>query len=345
MGEKMKAIALLSGGLDSMLAIKVMQAQGVEIEAVHFASALCTSAVDEETLLKPPKAWETLGVPVRVIDSSADFIEMVRAPRHGFGSNMNPCIDCKIQMLKRAADYMRHSGASFLITGEVLGQRPMSQRREAMRLIEKEAGLDGLILRPLSAKLLEPTIPEKEGWVDRERLQGISGRSRRKQMDLAIQHRLRSYPSPAGGCLLTDPEFACRLRELIEHGELSIDGVNLLKVGRHFRLDPSTKAVVGRQEQDNEKILRLSRVADLLIEAADIPGPSTLLRGSLSAENINTAAALTALYAKARGQIKLLTRRGGEGEASVGIESVVETGPADAAVAKQLIIVRGNDEC
>lgn len=202
----MRAIALLSGGLDSTLATKVIVDQGIEVEAVNFLTVFCTCTTHGETCLASQKAVESLGIPLSVFNVSTEFLEIVKNPKHGYGSNMNPCIDCRIFMLKKAKALMEKSGASFLITGEVLGQRPMSQRRDAMRLTEKEAGLDGLILRPLSAKFLPVTIPEKEGWVNRESLLNFQGRSRKPQMELAAYFGIRDYPCPAGGCLLTDPD-------------------------------------------------------------------------------------------------------------------------------------------
>ncbi len=195
---------------------------------------------------------------------------------------------------------MKKVGASFLITGEVLGERPMSQRRDALRIIERDSKLEGLILRPLSAKLLEATIPEKEGWMDRERLLAIKGRSRKPQMQLADQFGLTEYPCPAGGCLLTDPGFASRLKDLFEHSEADLNDVQLLKLGRHFRLSPRTKLIVGRDEGENAKLLTLARPGDFCFQVADFPGPITIARGELNSESISEACALTARYSKAK---------------------------------------------
>jgi len=331
--EKIKAIALLSGGLDSRLAIKVMQEQGIEVEALNYVTAFCRCTSNDSCKLEALKASEQLGVKIRVINNSREFLEVVKAPRHGYGSNMNPCIDCRIQMFKDAAHYMRKSGAKFMITGEVLGQRPMSQRREAMSLIDREAGLKGLILRPLSARFLEPTIPEKEGWVDREKLPAIKGRSRKEQFQLADLLQIKDYPCPAGGCLLTDPEFSHRLRELMDHSELTLNDVHLLKVGRHFRIDPGTKAIVGRNEKDNEKLFTRSREDDLLLEIPDVPGPRTLLRGAGTDENVSAAASLTVLYAHRAEPSPVQVKRGKAGEARI-----VEAAPASTETARRLII-------
>jgi len=297
----MKAITLLSGGLDSILATKVLLEQGIELEALNFLTVFCSCTNRGETCLASQKAVASLGIPLKVSNVSEEFLEVVKHPKHGYGSNMNPCIDCRIHMMRRAKEYMKQVGASFLITGEVLGERPMSQRRDAMRLIEKEAGLEGLILRPLSAKLLPPSIPEKEGWVDREKLLNIQGRSRKPQIQLAAHFGIHDYPCPAGGCLLTDPGFAKRIRDLLAHQpDFSLNDVHLLKVGRHFRFSPRTKLIVGRKEEENEKIESFSRGGDLLIRVARHPGPLSLLRGEPEAGEIEKAAAITARYSKAK---------------------------------------------
>jgi tRNA U34 2-thiouridine synthase MnmA/TrmU len=204
-------------------------------------------------------------------------------------------------MLKKAKAYMEESGSAFIVTGEVLGQRPMSQRRDAMRLIEREAGLEGFILRPLSAKVLPITIPEKEGWVDREKLLKIQGRSRKPQIELAGHYGIQDYPCPAGGCLLTDPGFAKRMKDLIVHNpDFSLNDVHLLKVGRHFRLFHGVKLVVGRNEEENQKIQTFAQGKDILLKVSGFPGPLSLLRGKLNEGAVETAAAITAHYGKAK---------------------------------------------
>jgi tRNA U34 2-thiouridine synthase MnmA/TrmU len=204
-------------------------------------------------------------------------------------------------MLQKAKVRMEESGASFIVTGEVLGQRPMSQRRDAMRLIEKEAGLEGFILRPLSAKVLPATIPEKEGWIDREKLLKIQGRSRKPQMDLAEHYGIHDYPCPAGGCLLTDPGFAKRIRDLMDHDiDFSINDVHLLKIGRHFRFSNGVKLVVGRNEEENQKIQTFAQGEDILLKVSSFPGPLSLLRGRLDEGDVERAASITAHYGKAK---------------------------------------------
>jgi tRNA U34 2-thiouridine synthase MnmA/TrmU len=297
----MKAIALLSGGLDSTLAARVMMEQGVELEALNFMTVFCTCTNRGATCLASRKAVETLDIPLKVFNVSEEYLGVVRHPKHGYGRNMNPCIDCRIFMLKKAKAYMEESGATFIVTGEVLGQRPMSQRRDAMRLIEREAGLEGFILRPLCAKVLPITIPEKEGWVDREKLLKIQGRSRKPQIELAEHYGIHDYPCPAGGCLLTDPGFAKRIKDLMVHNpDFSLNDVHLLKMGRHFRLSHGVKLVVGRNEEENQKIQTFAQGEDILLKVPSFPGPLSLLRGRPNEETVEKAAAITAHYSKAK---------------------------------------------
>jgi tRNA U34 2-thiouridine synthase MnmA/TrmU len=297
----MKAIALLSGGLDSTIAARVIMEQGVELEALNFMTVFCTCTNRGATCLASQKAVETLGIPLKVFNVSEEYLGVVKHPQHGYGRNMNPCIDCRIFMLKKAKAYMEESGAVFIVTGEVLGQRPMSQRKDAMHLIEKEAGLEGLILRPLSAKVLPTTIPEKEGWVDRERLLNISGRSRKPQIELAGHYGIHDYPCPAGGCLLTDPGFAKRMKDLMVYDpQFSLNDVHLLKMGRHFRFSNGVKLVVGRNEEENQKIQTFAQGEDILLKVSSFPGPLSLLRGKLNEGDIEKAAAITVHYGKGK---------------------------------------------
>jgi tRNA U34 2-thiouridine synthase MnmA/TrmU len=242
-----------------------------------------------------------LGIPLKLFNVSKEYLNVVKHPQYGYGSNMNPCIDCRIFMLKKAKDYMEESGAAFIVTGEVLGQRPMSQRKDAMRLIEKEAGLEGFILRPLSAKALSMTIPEKEGWVDREKLLKIQGRSRKPQIELAEHYNIRDYPCPAGGCLLTDPGFSKRMKDLMAYNiDFSLNDVHLLKLGRHFRLSPRLRLVVGRNEEENKKIQTFTQKGDISFKVSSFPGPLSLLRGEPDERDIEKAAAITVHYSKAK---------------------------------------------
>lgn len=295
-----KALALLSGGLDSILAIKLMLEQGIEVEAINFLTTFCT-CTRKGCQHAGTKAAETLRIPLKILNVTDEYLKIVENPKHGYGSNMNPCIDCRIFFFKRAKDYMSEVGASFIVTGEVLGERPMSQRRDAILLIEKEAGLKGLILRPLSAKLFEPTIPEKKGIVDREKLLAISGRSRKPQIALAEEFSIRDYPCAAGGCLLTDQGFANRIRDLIKHSALTMDNVRLLKTGRHFRLSNEVKLIVGRDEGENSILEPQARDEDICFKLKDYPGPVSILRGRADSDLIRFAASIVAYHTKYRG--------------------------------------------
>jgi len=293
-----KAIGCISGGLDSMLSVRLIQRQGIEVIAFHARHLWHPLPVAADAKSPAVRAAEALGVRLEFIDAAAADLEMVQRPRHGLGKRMNPCIDCRIWVLQQAKTLMERQGASFVFTGEVLGQRPMSQRRPVLDLIERESGLEDVLVRPLSAQRLEPTRPEREGVLDRGRLLGIVGRSRKVQIALAAEFGLTEYPSPAGGCLLTDPGFAFRLRELMAHRVPTPADVDLLKVGRHFRLADGTLVVVGRFYDDNLKLERLFQTGDVRIEAAEVPGPTTLVRGQTTPENLATAAALTLRYTK-----------------------------------------------
>lgn len=276
--ETMKAIGLLSGGLDSQLAIRLMLEQGIEMVAVHFRTIFCTCTPRGCEKSTARQAADELGIPFVEFNNTKEFLEIVKNPAHGYGSGMNPCIDCRILMFKRAKGYMEEIDAGFIVTGEVLGQRPMSQYRRAMELIETKSGLSGLVVRPLSAQLLSTTIPELNGWIDRNQMLAHSGRSRKMQIGLAERFGMKDYPCAAGGCLLTDPGFSKRIREAFQHGEGSLNDVQLLRVGRHFRILGKVKLVVGRNEIENKRIVNMVRTGDILIEPVDAPGPSALIR-------------------------------------------------------------------
>ncbi len=324
-----KALALFSGGLDSSLAVCLMKDQHMEVHAVHFFSVFTTKGVTSRESPIVRAAAEEMHVPLLTEDNSEEFLALIKNPKHGYGRNMNPCIDCRIRNLNRAAVLMREIGAEFLVTGEVVGQRPMSQNRGSLRQIEKLTGLGGLILRPLSAKLLDPTLPEQKGRIDRERLPGISGRSRKPQFALAKQYGLRHFSSPAGGCLVTDPGFSERLRELLAHNpDCDINDVNLLKVGRHFRLSPAVKAVVGRNQQENDLLTALSRPGDALLHVTICPGPLTLVRGASDRDTLAASAALTVRHGKASAMRQAPVKVEIVGTAD-GPDRIVEAAPAD----------------
>jgi tRNA U34 2-thiouridine synthase MnmA/TrmU len=313
----MKALVLLSGGLDSILAMKLLLEQGIDVVAVHFVSPFFRSP----WAVKMTKEW---GIPFLEVDITDDILELIKAPPHGFGSQMNPCIDCHALMLRKAKEIMNEVGASFVATGEVLGERPMSQNRNALRIVERESGLEGLLLRPLSAKLLPPTIPEREGWIDREKLLDIRGRSRKRQVELAAKFGIKDYPSPAGGCLLTDPQFSRRLRDLMENEELTKENVALLKIGRHFRLRKGVKLVVGRNREENERLRELFREGDFLLQAYSHKGPDAILRGNASEEDIIMAGRIVARYSDLGEGEKLVVKVKDGGEREIEVEKAEE---------------------
>ena len=331
-----KAIALLSGGLDSILAVKLILNQGVEVEAYHYVSVFSPCVSENGRCTQGKAAADALGVKLKTSNISRDLLEIIRHPRYGYGKNMNPCIDCRIFTFSMAGEYMRQHGASFLVTGEVLGERPMSQRKDAMRSIERDSGLDGLILRPLSAKLLLPTLPEKEGLVDREKLLNIQGRSRKPQMALAKELGISNYPTPAGGCLLTDPIFGRRMRDLIDHNPMAtLNDVHLLKMGRHFRLSPQIKVVVGRNQKENAKLASHALEGDLIYKVLDFPGPLTLVRGKIEEGLKEMPAAITARYSKACNEKKVNVRYGEHPSGSTG---VLQVSPLERELPEKLMI-------
>ena len=324
-----RAVAMLSGGLDSSIALHLIKRQGIEVEAVNFHTGFCLTDAHRalgQTANKngTPYRNEALRagahehIPVRVVDVSKEYLPVVAKPKYGYGQAMNPCIDCRIFMLSRAREMLQEIGAKFVFTGEVLGQRPMTQHLRAMQLIEQQSGLEGLILRPLSAKLLPPTIPEKEGWVDRTQLLGLSGRSRRVQMQLAEEFQIGDYPQPAGGCCsLVDANFARRLRDLFEHRDpATIDPAEyvMLKVGRHIRLSESLKVIVGRNESEN-RFLEMWQGGRWKMTTPDHPGPILLLEGEPGPDALAEAARLAARYCdgKHEAEVRVLaSRRSGE---------------------------------
>jgi tRNA U34 2-thiouridine synthase MnmA/TrmU len=300
----MKALALFSGGLDSILAVKLMEAQGVDVQGLFFETPFFSSA-------KAGTSAASIKLPLKVVDLTEPHLEVVKKPKHGYGENMNPCVDCHALMLRKAGDMLQEEEASFIVTGEVLGQRPMSQNKKALFIVAAESGYGNLILRPLSAKRLPITVPEEKGWVRREKLLGLSGRSRKPQMELAKTFGITEYPSPGGGCLLTDHVFSKRLKDLFSsRPSPALRDVELLKIGRHFRLGPHTKLVVGRNKRENDLLASFSEHTDLILTTMSVPGPTALLIGDPSPEMETLATLITVSYSDAKGgestEVKLL---------------------------------------
>ena len=292
--KKPKALVLFSGGLDSILAVRILQEQGIDVEAVHFVNPFSSekNPVDEYA--------KTFGFRLHKIKLGKDYINLIKNPKHGYGSHMNPCMDCRIYMLKKAKALAKKIGADFIATGEVVGERSMSQQRDQLMLIEKEAELENKIVRPLSAKNLPPTEAEKRGLIKRENLFGIRGKRRTPQMKLAEKYGIEKYPTPSGGCLLTDENFARKLRDLFDHKKrIALQDIEFLKLGRHFRYR-NTKFIVGRNQEENEKLLKLAKKTGLgWMEVKGYPGPVTVIDGKSDGDILKKAAALTVFYSDA----------------------------------------------
>lgn len=301
------AIALFSGGLDSALAILLILKQNIEVTAITFMTHFGCDLGDRSSCgSNPYPAAQKFGFNVKLMHLGRSFVDIVENPKYGRGKNMNVCTDCRILMLSEAKNLMEMVNADFIITGEVMGQRPMSQVRDKMNLVIKQSGLKGKLLRPLSAKLLPPSEAELSGMVDREQLEGISGRGRRRQMELAEQFGLEDYPSPASGCLLTDAGYSNRLRDLLAHaGYLTFEDLNLLKAGRHFRLNGRTKVIVGRNETDNMALAAFKQDEHIELKVLDAGSPCTLLVGDTTEENVRMAGRISARYTSARDQEKV----------------------------------------
>ncbi len=334
MNAKTKAIALVSGGLDSALAVAVVKRLGVDVLALHASIGYSPGFMRAEIAGERPedlaaaeaaRMSAAFGVPVRILDLVEEYFGVLLNPRHGYGANVNPCIDCHLFMIRKAKEVMEREGARFVFTGEVLGQRPMSQNYKALELIDRESGLDGLLVRPLSARLLPETLAEKNGWIARDGLLDIQGRSRRRQMELAAELGVTGYASPAGGCMLTDENYAAKLKDWMRHrGEapLTHEETLLFSVGRHFRLSPSVKAVVGRREAENHYLERAWR-SEWLAMPVDVPGPTVLVQGPAADEDLRLGASLVARYcdAKSSPSVKVAVRKGDE-------EKIFEIAPA-----------------
>ncbi len=326
--KAVRALGLCSGGLDSMLAGLVLRRQAIEVAWITFETPFFSAD-------KARAAARQTGIPLTVREITPDYLRMLRNPPCGYGKHMNPCMDCHALMFRLAGEWMKSRGYDFLFSGEVVGQRPMSQTKSSLRYVEKHSGFDGYILRPLSARGLPETIPEQKGWVDRERLLDLSGRSRKPQIKLAAEFGISDYPAPAGGCLLTDPGYARRLKDLFAHqAHTSIRDLELLKHGRHFRLDANTKIIVGRTQKDNQRIEDLHEPDNqATLKVRDFPGPFVAVRGRPSPEVLHQAAAICAGYSKAsRASAVIVLASGPDGQQSLKVEPLL---PEEA---RQLII-------
>ncbi len=332
--NKPKAVALYSGGLDSSLAILIMLEHGVEVEAVNFNTGLSPTQYSAGLIARFHADAARFGFTHKAIYLGREFIDMVKNPEHGYGKNLNPCIDCKIMMLRRAGEYMRETGADFIITGEVVGQRPMSQMKPTLRQIEKAAGLTGKIVRPLSGKILEPTIPELEGLISRDWFLDINGRSRKIQIKLADKFGLTDYATPAGGCLLTDPNYAARLKDLFANQDTyDSNDIFLLRLGRHFRLSPKARLIVGRDEKDNDNLQSLVKPDDYVIEVKDTGSPLAVLSGTADEQDLRLAAAIVAGYSDSRNETKVTVDIDRSGQ-----NRKVEVEPAGREISQKYIL-------
>ena len=294
----MKAVALISGGLDSILAAKIVMEQGFAVKGIYCTSAFAKSYGNEHET-HAVRVSKAVGIDLDIMDLGQEYIDLIRNPVHGYGKNINPCIDCKIFMLRKAKAVMQEMNAPFIITGEVLGQRPMSQRRDTLHIIERDADLRGMVLRPLSAALLPPTKAEENGIIDRQKLLGISGRSRTVQLQLAERYGISGYSTPAGGCLLTDKNFSEKLRDLFTDKQaITPNDIRLLTVGRHFRIDTGVKIVLGRDNKENNLLMSLASHDYHLFTPHDFPGPVALLSGKPSQDLKQTVGRLIITYSK-----------------------------------------------
>jgi hypothetical protein len=300
MPEKRKVVALLSGGLDSQLAVRMMQEKGFEVSAVAIRTPFCDFDCGRGCGFEIRERADQLNVDLKTVYLGDEYIEMLKHPKYGRGAGFNPCVDCRSMMFDAAKKEMERTGADFVISGEVLGQRPMSQHRRALKNIEAESDMEGVIVRPLSGRLLPPTKPERDGLIRREDLGMIRGRSRKPQLAMAKEYGIADPPNAGGGCLLTDPSFGLRAKDLFGHTETpSINDIELLKVGRQHRLDEHTKMVVGRNSAENDTIRMLAMPGDIILEARDHVGPTTILRGTTAGDHTTLAASVTLKYSDA----------------------------------------------
>ncbi|MFX0548312.1 DUF814 domain-containing protein [Hathewaya histolytica] len=324
-----RAVAMISGGLDSILAAKLIKEQDIEVIGICFKSFF----FNEEHAKRMTKQIE---IPLEVIDFSTEHLEMVKNPKHGYGKNMNPCIDCHAMMMKYSGELLEKFNADFIITGEVLNQRPMSQNKSALQLVKKESGIGNKILRPLCALNLEPTEMEEEGLVDRSKLLNISGRNRKVQMELAEKWGIIDYPSPAGGCKLTEPNFSKRLKDLLRHREdVTSREIELLKIGRHFRVSNSSKIISTRIKEETEILKKLLIKEDVYMLAKDFKGSLVVIIGERTKEDIEFAAKVTSRYSKGKDKESIKVKYGQFGEA---LSNTIESKSATEEELKKYMI-------
>lgn len=311
-----KAMALISGGLDSILAAKIIKDMGIEVTGICFKSVF----FGPENAIRMAK---TIDIPIIIYDFTEEHLEMTRNPRHGYGKNMNPCIDCHALMLRRAGELMVKMDVDFLITGEVLNQRPMSQNLKSLDIVKKDSGFGDRILRPLCAKNLPPTDMEKDGLVDREKLLDIKGKNRKTQMEMAEKYGIKDYPSPAGGCRLTEPNYSRRLRDLYtKSSDFETGDIEILRFGRHFRLPSGAKVISTRDSREYEAIKTLIKDNDMIFDTVEFSGSIIILRDFHSEEDVSFAAAVAARYSKGAAQDKVLVKykTGSSGEMFINVK-------------------------
>ena len=332
--KKGRAFSLLSGGLDSLLATRLIMEQGIEVVGLHFITPFFGYHRKGQEA-RYQERWRNLyGIEARIVDVSQEYFQVLRNPPHGYGKNFNPCIDCKVFLFSKARGMMEEEKADFLISGEVLGQRPMSQRRDTMRIVERDSGADGLLLRPLCAQSLKPTRAETAGLVDRTKLRDAQTRMNIVDAEQCLRDafftdvrplladwrkRIRHYPTPAGGCLLTDPEMAGRIRKFFTQSpQVSVDEILLLQVGRHFQISEDQHLAVGRRDEENLRLMELFRGGDTLLRVHGIPGPLGLFRGREDEKGLEAAASIVARYSKAKNQERVEVHYGKTEETMAG---------------------------
>ncbi|MDW7773116.1 MAG: thiamine biosynthesis protein [Desulfobulbaceae bacterium] len=314
--KQVTALGLFSGGLDSLLACRIISSQSIRVIALKFITPFFDYHLKENEIGYRETIREKYGLEVRVVDIGSGYLDLLKNPQHGYGKHFNPCVDCKIFMLRRAAQLLPEYNASFLFTGEVLGQRPMSQRRDTLRVIERDSGCEDILLRPLCARRLPETKPEREGLVQRDKLYGLCGRGRGGQIELAAEFGITEYPPPAGGCILTDPNLGARIEKFYTgrfhdgHRRFRVNDIRLLLVGRQFLLPQGIWLTMGRNQDENDRISRLAEKGDWILKMVERPGPTALLRKAADklaggspqeTETLRLAAGLVARYARKTG--------------------------------------------